>query len=583
MRILFVLLLWAGSIVAAPQITKKPIFESGVGGYAMYRIPGLVVTSNGTILAYCEARQSSGSDWGQIDLVYRRSTDGGKSWEAMRPLVQMNEKFEKNPAALKQKLGKETEITLNNPVMIVDGPTVHLLFCVEYMRCFYSRSTDDGKTFTKPFEITRTFEAYRKAYDWKVIATGPGHGIRLSKSGRLIVPVWLSTSEGGHAHRPSIVSTIYSDDGGKTWLAGAIAADRTPLTNPNETAAIERNDGQVLLNIRHESATKHRAMTTSPDGASQWSKIAFATDLMEPVCQGSMCRIDAKRIAFTNPHATERRNVTIHLSDDDGQTWSQRRAIESGASGYADIAAGTNGQFYCLYERGGAGASVSKIQALMFATFNLEWLNQKPIRIVAFGDSITKGFRPGVDEVDAFPAQVEQTLNQAGLPVEVLNIGIGGENTAQAKARLKNVLAQQPQIVTIMYGANDSYIDKGKTEPRIRIADYRANLLYIVQELKKQQIKPILMTTNRYDAKHPVDGSGQHPNRMMDQYMATCREVATAEDVLLIDHQQRWIDAEKRGTDIEGWMTDHVHPNKKGHQEIANEILRVLKPLLNEK
>ena len=75
---------------------------------------------------------------------------------------------------------------------------------------------DDGKTFTEPVEITSAFEAFRPSYDWKVLATGPGHGIRLS-NGRLLVPVWLSSGTGGHAHRPSVVSVVYSDDRGRTW------------------------------------------------------------------------------------------------------------------------------------------------------------------------------------------------------------------------------------------------------------------------------------------------------------------------------------------------------------------------------
>ncbi len=73
------------------------------------------------------------------------------------------------------------------------------------MRCFYIRSDDDGLTFTKPVEITATFDQFRPEYDWKVLATGPAHGIQL-KSGRLLVPVWLSPGTGGHAHRPCVTA-----------------------------------------------------------------------------------------------------------------------------------------------------------------------------------------------------------------------------------------------------------------------------------------------------------------------------------------------------------------------------------------
>jgi sialidase-1 len=108
--------------------------------------------------------------------------------------------------------------TADNPTAIVDRQTgaVHFLYQIDYARCYYVRSDDDGLSFTAPVDITATFEQFRKEYDWNVIAPGPGHGIQL-KNGRLLVPVWLST--GGHKHRPSCQATIYSDDHGRTWSA----------------------------------------------------------------------------------------------------------------------------------------------------------------------------------------------------------------------------------------------------------------------------------------------------------------------------------------------------------------------------
>ena len=100
----------------------------------------------------------------------------------------------------------------------VKAGVVHLLTCVEYCRCFYQRSDDDGATFSKPVEITKAFEGFRPSYSWQVLATGPGHGVQL-KSGRLVVPVWLSTGTIGNGHRPSVCATIYSDDDGATWKA----------------------------------------------------------------------------------------------------------------------------------------------------------------------------------------------------------------------------------------------------------------------------------------------------------------------------------------------------------------------------
>jgi sialidase-1 len=376
MRFLLPLLIALPAAAAEPVLDKHVIYEADSGGYATYRIPGLVVTDRGTLLAYCEARKTSASDWGAIDLVYRRSTDGGKTWSESKKVVDIGGGFEKNPVAVNLKLGKFPDITVNNPVMIADRGVVHFLYCVEYMRCFYTRSEDDGRSFAPPVEITPAFEAFRPAYDWKVIATGPGHGIRLSKTGRLVVPVWLSTGEGGSGHRPSAVATIYSDDGGKTWAAGDIVVKHPDLANPSETAAVELPDGKVMLNIRHESTPHQRAVSVGPDGATKWSKPAFDPALPEPVCMGSLARW-GDRILFANPHnpdGRERKNLSVHASDDAGKTWKYRRAVEPGPSGYSDLAVGPDGWAYCLYESGRVEGKPGVIKSLTLVKFNREWL-----------------------------------------------------------------------------------------------------------------------------------------------------------------------------------------------------------------
>jgi sialidase-1 len=390
------LTLAAPAAAAEPLLEKVDLFDAGKDGYALYRIPGIVATPKGTLLAYCEARKHSGGDWDAIDILLRRSSDGGKAWGERQKIAAVEGKVEKNPAALKLKDVRPEDVTLNNPVAIVEHKSgaVHFLFCAEYNRCFHMRSDDDGKTFSKPVEITATLEKFREEYPWQAFGTGPAHGIQL-KNGRLVVAVWLSKGTGGNAHRPSVMSTIYSDDTGKTWKRGEIVANETdPLTNPNETVLVQLADGRVMLNIRSESKQHRRAVCFSDDGATKWTKPAFDEQLREPICMASLCRLsekpasDRNRLLFANPDnldradgkeapgvGRDRNNLTVRLSYDEGKTWAVSKVLEAGFSGYSDLAVGPDGTIYCFYERGSTdGKSSTRTARLTVARFNLEWL-----------------------------------------------------------------------------------------------------------------------------------------------------------------------------------------------------------------
>lgn len=362
------------------------LYEADTGGYAHYRVPAIAVSPAGTVMVVVEARVSSSGDWGPQDILLRRSSDGGETWDEPRKIVELSEEQPQNEAAIAQGLAEPGVITYNNIVPIVDHEegVVHFLFCSAYARAYYMRTSDDGETFSEPVEITDTFERFRGEYDWKVIATGPGHGIKHS-SGRLIVPVWLSDGTGGHAHRPSIVSTIYSDDGGSTWERGDVVVRHPELKNPSETLAAELSNGTVMLNIRNESPEHRRAITRGPDGASGWSEIRFDDALVEPICMGSLLRV-GESLLFANPDSTEprnpanpdgswkRQNLSVRISEDDGKTWTAKRVIEPGVSGYSDLAADRDGNVYCVYEDGTPTDRGTHVQYLSVARFDLDWI-----------------------------------------------------------------------------------------------------------------------------------------------------------------------------------------------------------------
>jgi lysophospholipase L1-like esterase len=205
---------------------------------------------------------------------------------------------------------------------------------------------------------------------------------------------------------------------------------------------------------------------------------------------------------------------------------------------------------------------------------------QSVIKIVTLGDSITKGARPGVKPEESFAALLEAGLKKQGVKAEVVNVGIGGERTDGALARLeKDVLARRPRIVTIMYGTNDSFVDKGRKEPRLTVDEYRTNLAAIVTKLRAAGVQPVLMTEPRWglEGRNGVD---ENPNGLLEKYVDVCRSIAKEQKVPLVDHFGNWTRAEKDGARIADWTTDQCHPNPAGHRVMAELMLPVVEKML---
>jgi sialidase-1 len=257
----------------------------------------------------------------------------------------------------KKDMGGPDEQTVNNPVAIAaqDG-TVHLLYCVEYMRAFHIRSDDDGVTWSAPVEITSAFDQYRSELDWQVIATGPGHAVQL-QSGRLVAPFWMATYEQQPRLRKA-VGIIFSDDDGNTWQRGDIA-----IRNAGEPNIVELPDGRVLVTARNTDPRNRRIAAYSPDGATGWSTPEFLEDLLEPGCMAGIVSHPgtASRprpfLLFSNPDTTQRAhkdrvNLTIKVSEDGGRTWQVSRLLQRGPSAYSDLAVLPDGTVLCFYESG---------------------------------------------------------------------------------------------------------------------------------------------------------------------------------------------------------------------------------------
>ena len=390
LRLLFLLLPWTAAL-GAPLLAKIDLFEEKQAGFVSYRIPGIVVTVQGTVLAYAEARKFTSADRGEIEIHLRRSTDGGRTFSPQQQIAHLGPRLSRNPHMpddkKKKDMGGPDEQTVNNPMLIAarDG-TVHFVYCVEYMRAFHARSNDDGLTWTQPVEITATFDRFRSEIEWQAIATGPGHGIEL-RSGRLIVPVWLATYEKTAPQRKGC-SVIFSDDGGATWQRGAMA-----MTIGGESSVAELSDGRVVLSSRNTDQRNRRAVVYSRDGATGWTKPEFIEELLEPGCMAGLVSHPGQPgknqplLLYSNPHTTkrehrERKNVTIHVSHDDGRTWPVKKLLQASPSAYSDLAVLPDGTVLCLYENGNPGDTRRNgdwaYARLTLARFNLEWLQPPP-------------------------------------------------------------------------------------------------------------------------------------------------------------------------------------------------------------
>jgi len=365
------------------QLTKTDVFVSGTNGYHTYRIPAIVTTPKGTLLAFCEGRKTSRSDHGDLDLVLRRSTDGGKTWTPMQIVYEE---------------GGEAKVTIGNPCPVVDRDTgrIWLPFCRNNDDVLVTFSDDDGKTWAKSREITDSV----KEPGWGWYATGPGVGIQLERNehkGRLVIP--CDHSEQIDGKRVMFSHVFYSDDHGQTWKLGGTVDRHT-----DECQVVELSDGTLMINMRNywgrdgkeSDKDKMRAVATSRDGGATWEDLRFDHALIEPICQASFLRYSVKddssenQLLFSNPASTTKRHrLTMRLSPDGGKTWPIARLLHEGPSAYSCLTVLPDGSIGCLYEGGENHAN----EKIIFARFLLEPSSNKKDVDVPVVEEIT-GIKP---------------------------------------------------------------------------------------------------------------------------------------------------------------------------------------------
>ncbi|WP_427889944.1 exo-alpha-sialidase [Kribbella sp. GL6] len=348
-------------------VTTTVLFTKGDAGYGCYRIPAIVKTKTGALLAFAEARRAWCADSQEIDLVMRRSDDDGRTWSATQTVLSGTDS---DPNAV---------ATRGNPAPIVDYETGRIVLLSTMDPGTTSRprtpyvqtSDDDGRTWSAAKNIGGQIDD--PAWGW--YATGPVHGIQLTRganAGRLVAGTNYDNGAGQNAGQ-----LVYSDDHGVTWHKGA--TDLRSDATPQEISVVEKVDGGVYAGARNNAGTSgaSRMSAVSNDGGETFTA-PFSTiaGLIAPVVQGSLQRLRAvdqgdkyNRILFAAPADPDRRRyLTIRSSFDEGKTW---QSVDEGTritddwSGYSDLAILDTGEIGLLYE----GGTVDARDQIRFARF----------------------------------------------------------------------------------------------------------------------------------------------------------------------------------------------------------------------
>lgn len=311
--------------------------QSGDDGAYSYRIPGLITTNKGTLLAVYDVRHQTNIDLQEdIDIGMSRSCDGGKTWEPMKIIMDMGE-YNGLP---------QSQNGIGDPAILVDSETntiwtsavwVHGLANARAWgsvrpgmtpedatgQIMLVNSTDDGVTWSNPVNITSMV----KTDDMPMLLQGPGRGITM-ENGTLVFPVQYKSINNNQRGE---ISIIYSKDHGVTWHRATSVSTDDVVSEPQ---VAEIAPGILMINAR--TSASYRFVATTDNLGKKWKlHSSSGKSLIEPGCMGSLLHIGEKEnilkkdiLLFSNPNFADirpsmssRRNITIKASLDGGCSW----------------------------------------------------------------------------------------------------------------------------------------------------------------------------------------------------------------------------------------------------------------------
>jgi sialidase-1 len=356
----FCLLMTIGSAVLMAQTEKVPVFVSGQDGYKSYRIPAIVSMPDGELLAFCEGRVNGVDDFGNIQIVLRRSMDHGRTWSALQKVADNGEMQTGNAAPV---------VDLTDPAF--PKGRVFLFYNTGNAHegdvrkgngrreVWYKTSVDGGRTWSDAVNIT----AQVHPEDWRSYANTPGHAMQFSSGkyrGRIFVAANHSAGGPQRNFMDYAAHGFYTDDHGRTFHLSATVE----MPGGNESTAAELSGDGLMMNSRNQKGQpRRRIVSVSHNGGETWDSSWYDYALPDPVNEGSLLTIGKKGghavLAFCNTADTSKRdNLTLRISYDDGRSWPQQFVVDRspggavhGYTGYSDLVRMGRRKIGVLYEK----------------------------------------------------------------------------------------------------------------------------------------------------------------------------------------------------------------------------------------